>query len=106
MSEGVRSEGGFAPRAVHRVGPGVVSIGRSRANDIVVDDLLASRSHAELLVGRGGTELVDLESANGTFLNGRRISRAIITRDDVSRSATTPSSWSARNSSSTSTPAT
>ncbi|WP_322761254.1 ATP-binding cassette domain-containing protein [Frankia sp. Cr2] len=60
--------------------PGTMSIGRSRDNDIVVGDLLASRRHAELYVGHSGTgagdvEIADLESANGTFVNGKRIVR-------------------------------
>ncbi|WP_322778828.1 ATP-binding cassette domain-containing protein [Frankia sp. Cas4] len=60
--------------------PGRMSIGRSRDNDIVVGDLLASRRHAELFVGHSGTgagdvEIADLESANGTFVNGKRIIR-------------------------------
>ncbi len=54
-------------------------IGRASDNDIVVADLLASRHHAELHAnGRGQWSIVDLDSHNGTFLNGRRIRRAPI----------------------------
>jgi len=62
---------------------GRMAIGRARDNDIVVNDLQVSRSHAELLVGRGGIEVVDLGSVNGTFVNGARISRSVIGQRDV-----------------------
>jgi ABC transport system ATP-binding/permease protein len=47
-------------------------IGRDLQNDIVVDDPLVSRFHAELRARSDGRrELVDLGSRNGTFVNGR-----------------------------------
>jgi ABC-type multidrug transport system ATPase subunit/pSer/pThr/pTyr-binding forkhead associated (FHA) protein len=50
-------------------------IGRALDNEIVVDDLLASRYHAELRKTRdGGYEIADLGTHNGTFVDGRRIS--------------------------------
>jgi ABC-type multidrug transport system ATPase subunit/pSer/pThr/pTyr-binding forkhead associated (FHA) protein len=51
-----------------------VRIGRALDNDIVVDDLLASRHHAELRTADDGSfELVDLGSYNGTYVDGRRV---------------------------------
>ena len=51
-----------------------VRIGRALDNDIVVDDLLASRHHAELRSTHDGSfELVDLGSHNGTYVDGRRV---------------------------------
>ena len=70
-------------RTAYRLRPGMMSIGRSRDNDIVVADLLASRRHAELYVGRGGVEIADLDSANGTFVNGQRINRIALSQRDV-----------------------
>jgi ABC transport system ATP-binding/permease protein len=67
----------------HELRMGRISIGRALTNDIVVGDLMASREHAELLVGRGGTEVVDLSSANGTFVNGHRVDRALLNRGDL-----------------------
>ncbi|MBL7495820.1 FHA domain-containing protein [Frankia sp. CNm7] len=71
------------PVRTHPLKMGRMSIGRARSNDIVVGDLLASREHAELLLGRGGAEIVDLGSPNGTFLNGQRIDRAVLNPGDV-----------------------
>ncbi|MEA2496712.1 MAG: transport system ATP-binding/permease protein [Thermoleophilaceae bacterium] len=62
-----------------------IRIGRAPDNDLVLDDdLLVSRHHAELRVlSKGGFELVDLGSSNGTFVNGRRIDRTELEELDV-----------------------
>lgn len=63
---------------------GVVRIGRSSDNDMVINDLLVSRRHAELRAdGPGRWQLVDLGSHNGTFVNGRRISSASLSEADI-----------------------
>ncbi|MBX6388723.1 MAG: ATP-binding cassette domain-containing protein, partial [Frankia sp.] len=67
----------------HPLRAGRATIGRARTNDIVLGDLLASREHAELFVGRSGIEIVDLGSANGTFVNGLRVERRLVTPGDV-----------------------
>lgn len=54
-----------------------VRIGRARDNDIVLDDPVVSRHHAELRMDpTAGVEVVDLGSHNGTFVGGRRVERA------------------------------
>jgi ABC transport system ATP-binding/permease protein len=59
-------------------------IGRDPANDIVVDDVLVSRFHAELRARPDGLhELVDLGSRNGTFVNGRSVDHAIVADLDI-----------------------
>lgn len=51
-----------------------LTIGRSPLNDVVVDDQIASRRHAEIRsLGQGRYTLIDAGSANGTWLNGRRL---------------------------------
>jgi ABC-type multidrug transport system ATPase subunit/pSer/pThr/pTyr-binding forkhead associated (FHA) protein len=62
---------------------GTITIGRSAGCDIVLDDLLVSRRHAEVRQ-RGSTyQLVDLGSTNGTYHNGRRVDRAVLQPGDL-----------------------
>ncbi|CAI7975542.1 ABC transport system ATP-binding/permease protein [Frankia sp. Hr75.2] len=70
-------------RTTYRLRQGTMSLGRARDNDIVITDLLASRRHAELYINRNGLQIADLDSANGVFVNGRRISRANVSQGDV-----------------------
>jgi pSer/pThr/pTyr-binding forkhead associated (FHA) protein len=62
--------------------PGLTSIGRSADNDIVLDSLLVSRRHAQLQCVGGQCTVQDLGSANGLFVNGRRVSRAVLSPGD------------------------
>lgn len=49
-------------------------LGRDRKSDIVVDDINASRTHAELrFEPQGVWVLTDLGSTNGTYVNGAEI---------------------------------
>ena len=51
-----------------------LSVGRSPKNDLVLEDHSASRHHAEIRhLGRGRYRVSDLGSANGTWVNGRRL---------------------------------
>lgn len=73
-----------APTSVHRLPERTVRIGRSTDNDLQVHDLTVSRHHAELRAGPDGAyEIVDLDSHNGTFLNGEPVSVASVGPGDV-----------------------
>jgi len=54
-----------------------LTIGRSSRNDICIGDPFASRLHAELRREGDHVLLVDNGSANGTYLNGQRVSGTI-----------------------------
>ncbi len=71
------------PSAIMRLPTRVLRIGRNADNDVVVDDLSVSRYHAELRNSARGYEIVDLDSHNGTFVNGARVSSAIVTERDI-----------------------
>ena len=62
------------PSKVMRAPARALRIGRAEDNDIVLADLSVSRHHAELRnTGDGRYAIVDLDSSNGTFLNGARV---------------------------------
>ncbi|HEX3803833.1 MAG TPA: DUF3662 and FHA domain-containing protein [Solirubrobacteraceae bacterium] len=62
------------------VGPRGVTLGRSRECDIVVEDANVSRRHAEVRPRGGAWVVSDLDSTNGTRLNGRPIHTAEVVR--------------------------
>ncbi|MEU9479346.1 FHA domain-containing protein [Streptomyces sp. NPDC048191] len=72
------------PSSVRPLPARTVRIGRAADNDLVVDDLIVSRRHAELRAHADGTyEIVDLGSHNGTYLNGRPVTRAPLGPGDI-----------------------
>jgi len=73
-----------SPSAIMPLPAKVLRIGRSPDNGVVVADLGVSRRHAELRRLPGGEyEIADLGSHNGTFLNGRQVTKATVTGADV-----------------------
>ena len=78
-----------APPAILRVGAaehslehGRLVIGRSRECDIRLTDPNVSRKHAEVRREGPNFYVVDLDSTNGTEVNGRRVDRAKVTDGD------------------------
>ncbi|MGI5237369.1 ATP-binding cassette domain-containing protein [Dactylosporangium sp. CA-139066] len=68
----------------HEVGADRIRLGRGDDNDIVLGDLRASRNHAELRrTPTGGFEVVDLGSRNGTFHNGKQVTRQDMAAGDL-----------------------
>ena len=72
------------PERTFRILPGVArTIGRSTGADFILDAALVSRVHCQLLALRDGAlELRDLESTNGTYVNGNRVERARLSSGD------------------------
>ncbi len=71
---------------------GSTSVGRSPDNQLVLDDNQVSRRHALIQAqGEGEYWLVDLGSANGSYLNGRRIAQPVELKagDQITLSAST-----------------
>ncbi len=61
----------------------VMTIGRKDDNDIRIDNLAVSGHHAKLLTIFGDSFLEDLNSTNGTFVNGRSIDKHALRNGDV-----------------------
>lgn len=55
-----------------------ISIGRSSESDVQIDDATVSNHHAVLQLLKSGYQLVDKNSTNGTFVNGRRIKISLL----------------------------
>ncbi|MDD2758754.1 MAG: ATP-binding cassette domain-containing protein [Methylomonas sp.] len=51
----------------------ILSIGRHPGCDLHIASPLVSREHAKLYCGQKGVEIEDLNSTNGTFVNGRQL---------------------------------
>jgi hypothetical protein len=65
------------------LGSAVTHIGRGLAADLRLDDASVSRRHAILVPRPSGARILDDRSANGTFVNGRRIQQAELQGGDV-----------------------
>ncbi len=62
-----------------RILPGnIKTVGRAPRADVIVDAPLVSRLHCRLTAGAAELEVVDLESTNGTYVNGARVERATL----------------------------
>ena len=57
-----------------RILPGSIkTIGRSTGADFIVEAPLVSRVHCRVTAGADELEVADLDSTNGTFVNGERV---------------------------------
>jgi len=72
------------PEKTFRLLPGSMrTLGRATGADFIVDAALVSRVHCRLTVLPDGTlEVRDLESTNGTYVNGARVERARLQAGD------------------------
>jgi len=63
----------------------VTTVGRHPEADIFFDDVTVSRRHAEITRSDKTFELVDQRSLNGTYVNGERVDRAVLTNGSEAR---------------------
>jgi len=61
----------------------VTSIGRYRGCDLCIPSTIVSRRHCELYVYQGRLRLRDLQSRNGTLLNGEPVDEAEVGAGDI-----------------------
>lgn len=62
-----------------------VLIGRGSDCHVLLENAGVSRNHAKLLRNHGEIKVIDLESGNGTFVNGKQVTEAVLTSGDTLR---------------------
>lgn len=71
-----------------------LTIGRLPNNDIVIDNLSVSRQHAVLIISANDFSVCDLDSSNGTFVNGIRVNGFTkLNRNDILKVGTALVPW-------------
>ena len=75
--------GGDVDRKTYHIGGRMVTIGRSVSNYVQTVDSKASRTHCQLRPLDGGLVIVDMNSGNGTHVNGQAIREHTLTHGDI-----------------------
>lgn len=73
-----------------------ISFGRSSSNDVVINDpMVSSNFHMKLVISDDGkVKVVDCNSTNGTFVNGRKVPGEVyINKGDIIRIGNTMVPW-------------
>ena len=66
-----------------RISPGSIkTMGRSPGAEFIVEAAMVSRLHCRLTAGATELQVNDLESTNGTFVNGQRVTQASLKAGD------------------------
>jgi hypothetical protein len=74
--------GGVHGGRVYPLSHNTVFLGRADDADVCIPDPSVSARHARIINGSSGFEIEDLESTNGTFVEGRRIDRTHLRSGD------------------------
>ena len=59
------------------------TLGRRPYNDIVIDNLAVSGEHAVLQMVGSDVFIEDLNSTNGTYINGKAVKKQLLTHNDT-----------------------
>lgn len=62
---------------------GELKIGRAADNDVRITNPTVSHYHARIFTYLNSSYIEDLQSSNGTFLNGKRIDKHVLRPGDV-----------------------
>jgi pSer/pThr/pTyr-binding forkhead associated (FHA) protein len=75
-----------SPEGTFRLKSGAVkTVGRAPRADFILDVALVSRLHCRLTAGDDQLEVVDLTSTNGTYVNDKRVDKAMLATGDKLR---------------------
>ncbi len=77
------AEGAEVPFTFRILAGSVKTIGRAPRADFIVKATLVSRLHCRITAGPTELEVLDLDSTNGTFVNGQRVRRSPLKEGDV-----------------------
>ena len=72
-----------APLTFRILAGNIKTMGRSPGAEFIVDAAMVSRLHCRLTAGASELQVDDLESTNGTFVNGNRVTRASLKEGDT-----------------------
>lgn len=75
-------DGAEFPFTFRILGGSIKTVGRAPRADFIVDAPLVSRLHCRLTAGAAEVEVLDLDSTNGTYVNGKRVERATLRGGD------------------------
>jgi hypothetical protein len=76
----VQTDGG--PAARFDLGGALIAVGRAADNDVILDDPQVSRHHCQLKLQHGAYGFVDLQSRNGSVVNGQRVEEIALANGD------------------------
>lgn len=63
--------------------PGEISLGRAIDNHVIISDTTVSQHHAKIFTYFYVSYIEDLNSTNGTFVNGKKVTKHILHPGDV-----------------------
>lgn len=78
-------ESGEVQGRSYHIGSRTVTIGRGVSNFVQITDNDASRVHCQMIPSPTGMQVKDLDSGNGTFVNGERVKVKLLADGDVIR---------------------
>jgi pSer/pThr/pTyr-binding forkhead associated (FHA) protein len=84
MSLTLRNQGGTAPKYIGLERKSY-TIGRQEGADIVIPNQSVSREHARIFFLHDEEIIEDLNSTNGTLVNGVRVTRCVLQDNDIIR---------------------
>ncbi len=64
-------------KITHQLGEGRHTLGKSPSSDVVLMDPHSSRYHADLLITRTGMFIIDMNSTNGIWSDGKKINKIL-----------------------------
>lgn len=67
---------------IYALKPNVTTIGRHPNCDVCIKDREVSKQHCTITLKKGGLHVTDLDSSNGTFVNGRKVTRLMLREAD------------------------